>query len=246
MQWETGQVTPVNFGKAKPQIADVEWKTRDLPLQYAWLISQFEAEEYHSWYNYGHEAIRRQGYVRRMLDALANELESIEVCGGNFRSKVLTPVLQRQLQGLPDAYAPSIHSALADNQGVVTIAKATRFYLGEDPLHPGNISMLRRNIIYSREARRHLSLVYCHPISGTEAYNLSIRNQDHLMNNPKDLRGGDGDGKIPAFSYVEMLIVVSEGLEDFFRVELKDQVRIHRCVLLFVVNAFCRARCLMN
>ena len=59
-----------------------------------------------------------------------------------WRSTVLTPILQRQLQGVPDAYAPSLDAGVGlddkDGEGGLTIAAVTEFYLGSDPVHPDN------------------------------------------------------------------------------------------------------------
>jgi hypothetical protein len=114
-RWEAGETTYTYFRKSETLEGDPIM--RQLPVQYARLILQFESEEILAQKNPGHEAQRRQVYVRRMLDELALELERDGECGSNFRSKVLTPVLQRQIHGIPDTYAPSARSALVNAQG---------------------------------------------------------------------------------------------------------------------------------
>jgi hypothetical protein len=94
-----------------------------------------------------------------MLDLFGYELDRFHGEAADFRSKVYTPVLQRQLKGVHDAYAPSIKRAIAQSDEDPTIAQVTRFYLGNDPLDPRCIPCYRRNIIYSREALWHLAII---------------------------------------------------------------------------------------
>ena len=78
-----------------------------------------------------------------------------------WQSKVLTPILQRQLQGVSDAYTPSIDAGVGpdenddDNnnsvEGELTIAAVTKFYLATDPVHPDCIPFYVRNLVYNRE-----------------------------------------------------------------------------------------------
>jgi hypothetical protein len=59
------------------------------------------------------EAARRQAYAPQILDAFARELKVIDDNSTSamalFQSSVLTPILQRQKAGLPDAYSPTVH-----------------------------------------------------------------------------------------------------------------------------------------
>jgi hypothetical protein len=158
-----------------------------------------------------------------MLDELALELERDGECGSNFRSKVLTPVLQRQIHGIPNTYAPSARSALMNLQGSITITDATMFYLGEDPLDPKNIPTFRRNLIYSREARWHLSLFCGKGYTDILTYTRTLTNQEELIKLFKTEKGEDHN-TVTSFSHEEMVIVVSEGIEGFFKEEFENQV----------------------
>ena len=123
------------------------WRRLDIPFIYIQLISQLVAEDEHAGENDGHEALRRQTYAQQVLDYVGKELRSVK---GNavegFRSKVLNPILQCYLQGVPDSYAPSICAAISDEEEV-TIADATLFYLAWDPVDPTFIPHYRRNLL---------------------------------------------------------------------------------------------------
>jgi hypothetical protein len=104
----------------------------------------------------------------------------------------------------------------------VTITDATMFYLSEDPLDLTNIPTFRRNLIYNREVRWHLSLFYGKGYTDVLTYNRTLANQEELMKLVKK-RKGEGDNTVTSFIHEEMVIMVSEGIEGFFE-EFEDQV----------------------
>jgi len=88
-----------------------------------------------------------------MLEAFGQELESFKGPEKDFRSGAFTPVLQRQLHGIPDDYTSPLREYMAAGpEDDVSIANATHFYLGVDPLNPDCIPTYHRNLIYIRES----------------------------------------------------------------------------------------------
>ena len=184
------------------------------------------AEETHANFNHGHEAQRRRGYVRDVLDALGEELEKVDAPGPRWRSKVLTPILQRQLQGAPDSYGPAVNIAIASEDGDPTIADATRFYLAQDPLDCRLIPFYRRNLVAIREMRWHLAILIQGPdcVKDVNMFNDSLVLQDDLGEFAHELEEDDGSGEIPPFSIVEARTLVMAGLTGYFASEFAHQV----------------------
>ena len=90
--------------------------------------------------------------MMEVLDAFGAELSSVQVMTADFQSKVLTPILQCQLQGVPNYYTPGVSNAVATDGETVTIKDATKFYLGTDPTYPQCIPRYCHNLIYISEA----------------------------------------------------------------------------------------------
>lgn len=90
--------------------------SRLIPQGYLRLLHQFILENQHGKKNNGHEAERRQMYARRMIDAFVEEIIPFDKHGpgADWRSKVLTPVLQRQLLGISDMYSWSTANGIMD------------------------------------------------------------------------------------------------------------------------------------
>ena len=144
--------------------------------------------------------------------------------------------MQRQLQGVPDAYAPSVEAALSggddsedsEDEAEVTISDATRFYLDTDPLDPAQIPNYKRNLIYSREMKWHLSIVLKeHTFKDLEWYNTILDYHDVIMRSqtiPEATTGG-----IPPLVPREISIIVHSRLEDYFEdlITTPDQVSIY-------------------
>jgi len=80
MYWECGQLHPVEFAVLRKlnnrRVYQPRWTKRMVPLPYARLAYQFHCEVAHGMKDSGHEAVRRLGYARRMLEAFGKELES--------------------------------------------------------------------------------------------------------------------------------------------------------------------------
>jgi hypothetical protein len=148
------------------------------------------------------------------------ELDSFKGKPVEFQSKVFNPVLQRQLRGVSDAYAPSIQRAINPRTGEPTISEVTQFYLGNDPLDPQCIPSYQRNIIYIREAQWHLRILMGKAtFSSTQDFNNSLEHHDILIN---ALRGAPSPATrgIPPFQEMDVAILVSDGIETYFEQEL--------------------------
>lgn len=186
-----------------------------IPHLYVQLIDQFWSESVHpandkqledpnSRKNKGHEALRRSGYVRDILQLLGRELKTYRGNDGgkNFRSKVLNPILMRYLWGVPDSYTPSVREGIAafaksflkatglagakarkkDGKSVLTITDATIFYLSVDPLDPDYIPHYRRNLVYVPEPRWHLvTLADPNKFGDIETFNDVRHHHDYVM-----------------------------------------------------------------
>jgi hypothetical protein len=200
------------------------------------VICQLIAENQFAQDNNCHEARRRQTYPNEILDAFAMEIKSYVGPSADFRSKVLTPILQRQLWGVYDACGPMVRMAVAVGKDKPTIADAKRFYLKDDPTDPGFIPIYRRNLLYNPEARWHLGVVMgIPPPSDSQEYYKKIKtNHDKIMaalqlaleqKQPEDFPEGEiPEGDIRLLSKTEALAILDEGLWDFFGLELRQVV----------------------
>lgn len=228
MKWDAGELFPITMGRKVKKVNRASYVTKkwvkQVPVQYARLVQQFDLEDRHGFEDTGHESRRRMAYARHVLNEFGKELEYFRGGEGEFRSKVLTPILQRQLRGVPDCHTPDIDHYISESGEEVTIGEATRFYLLIDPLDPVCIPTYRRNLIYIREARWHLAILakVCDWVS-REQYNSTIDNDDYII---CGLEAGEGgSGGIPPFNANEVAVIFAEELDGFFRNELNAVVR---------------------
>lgn len=232
------------------------WSSIKIHPQYARLVHQLTLEAEQGDKDSTHEAIRRGGYARRMLDAFSEEIDRHKGSPLGFRSKTFTPVLQRQVRGIPDNYAPFIRSNVSGQTNTKpTIADATDFYLGHDPLDPSLISAYRRNLLYIREAKWALHIIRGGVTAGSRNdFKWSLAMQDCIMgymgvdlansDRPEanreimaELIAGDlhnppdpvDDDTAPEISYPELRAIVFEGLDDYFQEEIDLLVCICTC-----------------
>lgn len=227
LAWEEGELCEIQYGKRRKQADGYYvpvWTSVNVPVPYARLTQQFLLEDQHGESNAGHEAYRRQVYAGKVLDAFAVELNEYDGTQEAFRSSVLTPILQRQVHGIPDGYAPVIERSMNKdfNRRLVTIGEATEFYLAMDPVHPSCISSYRRNLLYNREARWHLNhLVGTVDINSIEDFEWSLEHHDLILENvsKRDAKG------IPKLNATEVQVICFEDLDDYFPTELKRVVR---------------------
>jgi len=234
LSWTAGQLADIKYGKTRkrPRKDSYTWKLKParIPVQYARIVHQFILEDSHGSVDTAHESLRRKTYAQRMLDELGFELDAFEGTAAKFRSAVLTPVLQRQLRGVPDAYAPSVQAAIGRYGRPPTIAAVTTFYLGVDPLDPRCIPSYRRNLVYIREASWHLSVVMgATDPKSKRAFRESLISHDAIMEALRAMPGRD-ERTVPPFTEAEVQMLVSSGVHTFFEKELRRVVS--ACLLL--------------
>jgi len=198
-------------------------------IPYAGVIDQFVAESLHAESDHGHEAVRRQSYAMEMLDMVAEELTTFNGAPASFRSKVLTPVLQRHLTGVPDSYGPTVRFAMQAKGTDPTIEEVTTFYLNIDPVEPRWIQSYRRNALYIPEVRWHIRVLLDGQETATigqHEYYYDVRhNHDYIMEAIAEDRSDDviQDGR-PLLKRYEVDVIVCERIDAFFQAELNHVV----------------------
>jgi hypothetical protein len=245
LQWELGELRDVQVGRKKKKSRNGRsafvWADHKIPAPYDRIVSQLITEAEHATRHHGHEAVRRQSYALEVLDAFGDEITSYDGPQAAFRSRTLTPILQRHLWGVSDEYGPCVRGAVLDDaEGEPTITMATQFYLSEDPTDPGLIPTYRRNIIYIPEARWHLGVVLGkRGIGNGTSYNRMWRSFDILVDGLEqeaeaeeeeeqdaDDQDVSSEGDVPKLSWTEVYLIMHETLEGFFATELERVVLI--------------------
>jgi hypothetical protein len=258
MSWTKGELREIMVGRSvttrkggKRHREDI-YRTTKVPAPYDRVVAQLIAEDAHANGDKSHDSLCRQTYARRVLDAFWYEINQYNGKEIDFRSAVLTPILQRQLRGVEDSYGPSVRAAVGDGCINPTIAQATEFYLGDDPTSPYWIPCYRRNLIYVPEARWHLGVVLGkYRVTAADQYRTFRDNQlvlDKWIRKRDEMRKArreageaeaeekvdEGRGKpVPNFGFLEVFIIINEQLEDFFGPELTRVVRVtspHLCL----------------
>ncbi|KAF9785463.1 hypothetical protein BJ322DRAFT_1020989 [Thelephora terrestris] len=230
LQWSEGETCEISYRRRR-KVANKQtyqwsaWIRRKVHPQNARIIHQLLQERKHGFHDRGHESLRRMAYAGNVLEAVGQELDR-DNAAGPIRAaplKALSPILIRQLKGVPDPYGPSIKAAIAPGADLPTIVDITRFYLKDNPLDPKHVRVYRRNIIYSREALWHLAV-----IAGTQSvesrgdYLDSLETHDLIIEALKRA-GLSKERGIPSFNEVEVNAIVRLHLEGFFDSELKRE-----------------------
>lgn len=228
LNWKKGQVKEIQVGKHEKRrgkgkkAASMVWTKREIPVIYVQLVCQLLLEDLHGETDPSHESLRRQSYARQVLDAAAKDIRQYKGPGAKFRSKILTPILQRYLRGVPDGYTPSIRAAIAEGEGEPTIADATQFYLAEDPVDPTHIPHYRRNLIHIVESRWYLGVLLGKiKLDSATDFKRIRSNHDEVMGalaDESDQEDDEEDDRPLSFSKTEVEIIVDEGLDEFFEV----------------------------
>jgi hypothetical protein len=172
------------------------------------------------------KAARRQAYAQQVLDAFARELKVIDDNSASamalFQSSVLTPILQRQKAGLPDAYSPTVHTGIKQSLGPPTITEATIFYLGEDPTIPELIPYYWRNLLYIPEALWHLGIVIGSvslpdPDDTAAYYSRVMEDHDSIMAALTTVPNKFYEDGTPHFTRAEIVAILLGGTRAFLR-----------------------------
>lgn len=248
MSWTKGELRLIEVGvtvirqKNKKRTREVVYNIRQIPAPYDRILSQLIHEDQHANTDGSHEALRRQTYAQRVLDDFWQEIKKYDGPPVKFRSKVLSPILQRQLFGIEDNYGPAVRNSIAGGPVTPTIAQVTKLYLGDDPADPDWIPVYRRNMVYIPEARWHLGIIQGKYMLGDARPYATIRShQDYLdqtMRDEADLEDeemddvqGSNDGSDngeptppPPLKKAEVQMLMYERLEDFFTAELAQVV----------------------
>lgn len=205
-----------------------DWANRYVPVPYDRIVSQLIHEALHGEIDKSHEARRRQEYALRVLNAFGDEIYPRKGQWASFRPKSLTPILQRQLWGVEDCYAPSVQDAVASSSKFPTISDATRFYLADDPTDPAFCATYLRNICYVTLARWHLAILLGKVAVGDEdAYVTFRENTDSMVQQLVDAGDDQDDGddmEVPGFRQEEVIVIMEEHLSSFFVDELEQNV----------------------
>ena len=222
------RVQKQNTNDKKPQIHE----KFNIPAAYHQVACQLATELSIANNIDNHEAHRRQAYARQILDLFAQELLQLKGYSEDlmvgFRSKVLTPLLVRQLHGIHDAYTPFVRQAVQGGETKeMTIEAATRFYLQRDPTDPIYIPTYRRNLLFTPIPRWFLG--YTMKIITTKDkakvqwnyYNQFIDDHDLLIPMLQDLehQGLDGNN-VPLLMQAEVDMIMRESLGLYFKAEL--------------------------
>lgn len=238
MSWEVGELRTIEIGWMKKsrgkKFNELKFTEFQIPAPYDRIVSQLMAESMHGQRDGGHESRRREDYAQKVLDKFGGELRQFKDPPVTFRSKVLTPILQRQVAGIHDAYTPTVRAGVnlmkeIRTQGEPTIRDATRLYLEVDPTNPIFIRSYRRNLLFLPEPRWHLGIVMRGlASSGQEAVDQinKVRvNHDIIEDNVKVEGRKDVDKNgVYLLNEVEIKAIIDEGLEDFFQEELQQVV----------------------
>ena len=236
MEWSEGELIQVEYGVMKKVPRKRAWKLvnvkKMIPVPYARLVHQFCLEILQGEVNSSHEAVRRMGYAQRMLDAFGKELEGFKGDKSKFRSKTFTPVLQRQLRGLPDNFAPPLKAFLCQRRPgkkKPTINEATSFYLAADPISPEFIPWYCRNLIYIREAAWHLGILMGQAAADSiQDFEQSIHHHGLVLaglKEPDDPDRFEEGNPIPRLTSTEVTAIFCQSLELYFEPELLRVVR---------------------
>ena len=237
MSWKAGDLRTIELGqwrkRCRAEAYDIVFASYDVPAPYDRLVSQLITERVHADHHDTYEARRRAVYAMATLDAFGDELKEFKnskLPTASFRSKVLTPILQRQRLGIHDAYTPFVSACVASDGKTPTLRDISKTYLGCDPANPSYIRAYRRNLLYLPDPRWHLGMVMHAAGRTQDEQNSSHKrvrvNHDKIMATPLAEVHMDCDQHgIPRLSCTEIEVIFDEGLEDFFAEELQSVVR---------------------
>lgn len=229
MSWTAGELRVFAIGhKGRKKNQPFVYKYRQILAPYDRLIAQLIAEVRHGGLHDTHETRRRKSYAGEVLDRFVSEFEGYTESEATFRSKVLTPILQRQLIGITDAYMIPTRRAIACGDGDPTIAQVTSFYLGVDPTDPRLIPQYRFNMAFIPEMRWHLATVLdVIKVGSFDSYNkIRCADQDTLLAAIKENAAYLPRRRLPILEEAMIHVLEMEGIDTFFREEIEHAVRI--------------------
>ena len=240
MFWTPRELRPIEVGtkvtkqRNHKKFREVIYKTHQIPAPYDRIVAQLITEDEHAKIDASHEALRRQTYAQRVLDEFWKEIRKYNGPAIAFCSKVLTPILMRQLFAVDENYTPSVRESINGGPGNPTIEQVTSFYLSEDPTDPDWIPSYRRNLVYLAEPRWHLGIVMGKYVCGDAKIYATLRaHQDVLdahireaaetkeeMSEDVDSTEGEEPVPVPPLNITEVQMIFHERLNEFFAPEL--------------------------
>lgn len=153
-----------------------------------------------------HNCLHRGVYLSKVLDLFAEELESVpKNAGVRFRSRVLNPLLQRQLQGICDQEPGMIEKDVGE-----TLEGAAKYYLKLDPLDPKHTNKMLHEILYIWPVRLSLS-----PVQGSERrYERGRKNTEFLLIERSNIT--DDEAALPGLRRYEYRVIKVEQLQAYY------------------------------
>jgi len=150
-----------------------------------------------------HNCLGRAVYLQKVMDEFAEELEAAFVMvKERWRSRVLNPLLQRQLRGVSDHEPAAVKSEVGD-----TLGASAAFYLTHDPLNPNLTKKLRRNILYIWHVRLSLtSFGYFYQVGSDQK---AIQNSQELLKQRSEYTDDDFDEEV-LYGFERKLIEAEE------------------------------------
>ena len=253
MDWEDTTLRTIEFGKLRKMKGKITHKVTytayNIPAVYHRLVCQLVAEDGHGQHHHSHESRHRQMYARQILDKFAEEMikkaaqhPAKQIPPTSFRSHILTPILQRQLRAVHDAYKPSVHTAMIrKGESSLTVSRTTEIYLHQDPALSCLTTRYRHHLLYIPEPQWHLAIVI-NPgrLDDANFYNMVREHHEQILMEIREETGKETGDTVrdahgmPVLRRAEVRAIVLEGLEDFFAQELSAVV-LHHTLLIAII-----------
>ena len=153
--------------------------------------------------------IFRATYLMKVMDLFVEELAKVSPASPTrFRSRVLNPILQRQLRGVLDEETDAVKCEVGSTQQAAAI-----FYLKMDPLDPRYISQNLRQLLYLWPVR--LSLSFTSTACTEEGWTAALRNTTALAEHRSLVPDVQWERQI--LSPYERDLIELEGLQCYYR-----------------------------
>jgi hypothetical protein len=166
-----------------------------------------------------HNCLFRATYLMKVIDQFVLELPRISSAAPErFRSRVLNPILQRQLAGLPDHEPKSIR----DHVGR-THKDSAKFYLVNDALDPRFRMELLRNLLYIWSVRLALGFLNNPGQCTEDAFETVISNTEALVQGRLAVEDDEWDNEI--ISDYKITVFTAENLRSYYEDVISSAVR---------------------